>query len=432
MNASCELTKDQKQAVGLLSIGTILEYFDLMLYVYMAVILNDLFFSQTDPHTASLFSAFAFCSTYVLRPFGALIFGWIGDNIGRKSTVIITTLLMAFSSVCMANLPTYQQIGVSAAWIVTICRILQGMSSMGEIIGAELYLAEFIKPPARYYTVALIGVCGTVGMTLALLVASIFTSFGFNWRIAFWCGAAVALVGTVARSTLRETPDFVDAKKQMQDILTETGIAKNKLKNNIIYKQKASKKTTIAYFLIECAWPVWFYLGYIHCGNILKTSFNYTGEQIIHHNLMVSIVDLIGSIALTYLTSMIHPLKILKVKLIIFTVFALISPILLSGIGNPFQLMLFQFFIAIFAPTGFPAVAVFFMSFPVFKRFTYASFTYALSRALMYSITSFGLVYLIKYFNHWGLLIIIVPILCGYAFGRNHFETLERELGNYS
>lgn len=108
------LTKIQKEAIGLLSIGTFLEYFDLMLYIHMAVLLNELFFPKADPHTAALFSAMAFCSTYLLRPFGALIFGWIGDNIGRKNTVVITTLLMSVSCIVMANLPTYAEVGMTA------------------------------------------------------------------------------------------------------------------------------------------------------------------------------------------------------------------------------------------------------------------------------------------------------------------------------
>lgn len=78
-----------------------------MLFVHMAVLLNELFFPKTDPFTGSLLSAFAFCSTYLLRPFGALIFGYIGDNIGRKHTVIITTLMMSGSCVVMSVLPTY-------------------------------------------------------------------------------------------------------------------------------------------------------------------------------------------------------------------------------------------------------------------------------------------------------------------------------------
>src|SRR3954471_19812504 len=84
------LNREQKEAVGLLSIGTFLEYFDLMLYVHMAVILNELFFPKTDPAIATLISSAAFCTTYFFRPIGALIFGWIGDNIGRKVTVLMT------------------------------------------------------------------------------------------------------------------------------------------------------------------------------------------------------------------------------------------------------------------------------------------------------------------------------------------------------
>jgi len=179
------LTREQKEAVGLLSIGTMLEYFDLMLYVHMAVLLNELFFPKTDAHTTALLSAFAFCSSFIFRPFAALLFGWLGDSIGRKATVIITTFLMSISCVIMANLPTYEQIGISAAWLVTLCRMLQGASSMGEVIGAELYLTETIKPPLQYFYVALMVVADKIGIFAALGVAFLVTSFGLNWRLAF-------------------------------------------------------------------------------------------------------------------------------------------------------------------------------------------------------------------------------------------------------
>ncbi len=104
-----KLTKYQKEAIGLLQIGTFLEYFALMLYFHIAVLLNELFFPKTDPHTAALLSAFAFCSTYVLRPFGALVFGYIGDTFGRKVTVIITTTIISIS--CMDQISkTHKQI----------------------------------------------------------------------------------------------------------------------------------------------------------------------------------------------------------------------------------------------------------------------------------------------------------------------------------
>ncbi|MCC8417977.1 MAG: MFS transporter [Rickettsia endosymbiont of Bryobia graminum] len=324
------LTRQQKQAVGVLSIGTFLEYFDLMLYVHMVVLLNELFFPKTDPHIASLLSAAAFCSTYALRPIGAYIFGKIGDNIGRKQTVIITTLMMSLSCVVMANLPTYEQIGISAAWIVTICRMIQGISSLGEITGAQLYLTEMTKPPIQYPVVASSLLSAVVGSVFALGIAALFSSFGFNWRIAFWIGAVIALVGAYARVTLRETPEFANAKLRMQRILEKAKKDPKILDSNPILQEKVNKKTAIALFLIDSAMPIFFYLTYIHFGNYLKITFNYSSEQVISHNFIVGIIYLFFAIVQTYLCYKVHPLKIIRVRVVIFTVFLCLYPYLLS------------------------------------------------------------------------------------------------------
>lgn len=106
---------------------------DLMLFVHMAVVLNEIFFPKFDPFTNSLLSAFTFCSTFALKPIGALLFGYIGDKVGRKHTVIITTMVMAISCIIMANVPTYAQIGIAASWVITICRALQGMSDVSTV-----------------------------------------------------------------------------------------------------------------------------------------------------------------------------------------------------------------------------------------------------------------------------------------------------------
>lgn len=248
-----------------------------MLYVHMAVLLNELFFPKYDPHTTSLLSAIAFCSTFVARPVGALLFGWIGDNIGRKSTVIITTSMMAISCIVMANLPTYAQIGVTAAWLVTICRIVQGISSMGEVIGAELYVTEITKPPVQYPAVSLIGISSSLGGMFALAIAYLVTRNGFNWRIAFWVGAGIALVGVVARTNLRETPEFVDAKRYLKRILdnvsNKVSIDKKHVESHPIYNEKSNPKTLLTLFMMNCTRPFCFYFTYIYCGNILKNSF---------------------------------------------------------------------------------------------------------------------------------------------------------------
>ena len=425
------LTREQKEAIGLLSIGTFLEYFDLMLYVHMAVLLNELFFPQYDPDTTSILSAMAFCSTFIFRPIGALLFGWIGDNIGRKSTIIITTTMMAISCLIMANLPTYAQVGITASWAITICRIVQGMTSMGEIIGAYIYLIETIKRPMQFPAVASITVFSAVGTTAALGVASLATVYGFNWRIAFWIGGIVAIVGVVARTRLRETPEFVDMKKKMERAIErESGIteAENFLKSsdNPMKKEKVKKMTSWALFLIKCGWPVCFYISYIHCSHILKNSFGYSAEQIIHQNFIVSIIDMIGMMILPHLSYYVYPLKILKIKTFIFLPFILISPYLLDHASSGFHILLIQSFIMFFVLENMPATPIFYIYFPVFKRFTYVTFIYALSRAVMYVITSFGLIYLTKCFGNYGLLVIVIPVTLGFIFGIYYFEKLEK------
>ena len=430
MKNSHSLTKEQKEAVALLSIGTFLEYFDLMLYIHMAVLLNELFFPKTDPHTAALLSAFAFCSTYLLRPFGALLFGWIGDNIGRKSTVIITTFMMAFSCFVMANLPTYAQIGIYASWAITLCRILQGMSSMGELVGSQLYLTEITEPPIRYQVVTLTSVFSILGGTAALAVSSITTMYSLNWRSAFWFGAGVALIGFIARTTLKETPDFADAKKRVQNALNPA--QQKEIENNLIWKDnKQPRQTLLALFLMDCGWPICFYFAYVYCGNILKQEFNFSSEQVIHQNFFVSLVQLFSIIVLTFLSYRVYPPKIVKIKTLLFVFITLLTPFLINILHHHYTIFFIQSCIISLACDYVPARAIPYKHISIFKRLTYTSFSYALSRTLMYVITSFGLVYLVEKFGYFGFLVIMIPTIAGYVYGIVYFDRLEKAAGNH-
>ena len=431
------LRREQREAVGLLQVGTFLEYFDLMLYVHMAVLLNDLFFPKTDPHTAALLTAFAFCSTYLLRPFGALLFGYIGDHIGRKTTVIMTTMMMAVSCIIMANLPTYSQIGIAAAWIVTGCRIVQGLSSMGEVVGADIYLTELIKVPERYTAVAMVTVSTALGSSFALAIASLVTTKGFNWRIAFLVGACIAIVGAVARTRLRETPEFADMKRRMKRTLEDedphnTGKVAELLKStNPIWKEKANKKTLLASFLVQSGWPVFFYFSYMFCGNILKTKFGYTPEQIIHQNFVVSLFQ-VSTFFVSFIAVMrIYPLTILKTKFCIISCMVLFLPFLLDRVSSPNEVLFLQAFCIFFALSDVPAIPITLIYYPIFKRFTCDSIIYALSRASVYFITAFGLVHLTEAVGYISLWFIMIPACIGYIWGVQYFDKLERKSNDY-
>ncbi len=387
------LTREQKESIGLLQIGTFLEYFDLMLYVHMAVLLNELFFPETDPLTTRLIAALSFSSVFILRPFGAIIFGYIGDNFGRKLTVIITTTLMAVSCIIMYILPTYNDIGITASYIMILCRAMQGMSSMGEVIGAEIYLTETIKRPTIFPVVGFITVSLTLGGVASLAIASLATTEGFNWRYAFLIGTIIAMVGGLARTRLRETPDFVNAKKEIQSVFEKTGVDIKLLDKSPIYNEKANKITAIAYFLLECSAPTCFFLIYAYSANILKEVHDYTPGQIIHQNFIVTVIEFFTILLITFLSFRIYPLKILKVKLIIFACFIFILPFIFQYSTSPVGIMLAQLGIVFFGVNVLPAGPIFYSHFPIFKRFTYTGFAYALSRAIMHLTTSFGFIF---------------------------------------
>lgn len=393
----------------------------------MAVLLNELFFPETDPLTTRLIAALSFSSVFILRPFGAIIFGYIGDNFGRKLTVIITTTLMAVSCIIMYILPTYNDIGITASYIMILCRAMQGMSSMGEVIGAEIYLTETIKRPTIFPVVGFITVSLTLGGVAALAIASLATTEGFNWRYAFLIGTIIAMVGGLARTRLRETPDFVNAKKEIQSVFEKTGVDIKLLDKSPIYNEKANKITAIAYFLLECSAPTCFFLIYAYSANILKEVHDYTPGQIIHQNFIVTVIEFFTILLITFLSFRIYPLKILKVKLIIFACFIFILPFIFQYSTSPVGIMLAQLGIVFFGVNVLPAGPIFYSHFPIFKRFTYTGFAYALSRAIMHLTTSFGFIFLFEYLGHYGILVIMIPILIGFSFGLNHFEKLDKQ-----
>lgn len=424
-NTQASLTKEQREAVGLLSIGTFLEYFDLMLYVHMGVIINDVFFPKTDPFTASLLSALSFCSLYLLRPFAAIVFGYIGDKIGRKKTVVITTFMMALSCITMANLPSYQQIGITASYAMIICRIIQGLSSLGEITGAELYVTEMTKPPIQYVAVSMVSVCTLTGGLGALAFAWFCNSSGLSWRFAFWIGAIIAVIGMTARVRLREAPDYADARLRIQNVLKKIDSKAELLKLDEMFNSVVGIKTSLCYLCILSIWPAFFFLIYVYIGNIFKFKFGYTPAEVIKNNFYVAAYNWCVVVSLIIMTLKVHPLKILKVRGFIFLIAMPICLYLLSKVSSPEELFKLQLLFITTSVCLDPAAAVFYKHFPIFKRFRYSSFMHAISKILVYVVTSFGLVYLTE-ISYYGALVIMIPLGILFILSVSHFEKLER------
>jgi MHS family proline/betaine transporter-like MFS transporter len=425
------LTRQQKESVFLLSIGTFLEYFDLMLYMHMAVLLNELFFPQADPAVAKMLGAFAFASTYMFRPIGGFIIGIIGDRIGRKKTVMITTFTMAACCLTMAALPTYAEIGITATVVMIFCRALQGFSSMGEVTGAKLYVMESFKQPYRYIFCALISLQYLVGIILALLVASFALSIDtpLGWRLAFMIGAVIAVVGLAARTRLRETPEFVDYTRRLK---MKKAVMFFPKKDEFKYdSQKVNLKT--AFFLLM-QWPtsgVSYCSAYFYAGEFMKESLGFTPEQVINQNLKLSILSIFIYLITITASRKYHPAKIAKVYTTIALCYLPFIPYLFNTVDSVFRLTVLQLMLIIPLLCFNCSDVVFFRHFPVTKRFKCVAIIFGFG-SLFVAIMPTLFIFLKSHFGHYGLLFIFIPAVTLQFFALNYIKKLEQAKGCYS
>lgn len=204
-------------------IGTAVEWYDYYLYATAAAaIFNRLFFPTADPLTGTLLAFASFAIGFIVRPFGSVLFGRLGDRLGRKTVLVITLLLMGGSTTAMGLLPTYAQIGIWAPILLTILRGLQGLGSGAEYAGAVLVVIENAPPNRRglYGAMPYMGVA--LGLLLSLITfnaASMVSQDAFDawgWRIPFLLSAIVVLVGLWFRSRLQETPIFEELKAKQR------------------------------------------------------------------------------------------------------------------------------------------------------------------------------------------------------------------------
>ena len=205
----------EKRVIIASSVGTIFEWYDFYLYAILAPFFAALFFPPGN-QTAALLGAFgAYAAGFLVRPFGAIIFGRIGDLVGRKYTFLVTIVTMGVSTVLVGFMPTYATIGWGAPIILVLLRLAQGLALGGEYGGAATYVAEHAPDDRRGYNTAWIQTTATLGMFLALLIIGVtrsgmdgpaFSSWG--WRISFWLSIPLLLISIYIRLKLNESPVF--------------------------------------------------------------------------------------------------------------------------------------------------------------------------------------------------------------------------------
>ena len=212
---------DERRVIVASSVGTVFEWYDFYLYAILAPFFAGLFFPPGN-QTAALLGAFgAYAAGFLIRPFGALIFGRIGDLVGRKYTFLVTIVVMGVSTVLVGFMPTYASMGFAAPLILVTLRLAQGLALGGEYGGAATYVAEHAPDHKRGYATSWIQTTATLGMLMALLIiglcryymeAKSFTEWG--WRIPFWFSIPLLLISIYIRLKLQESPIFQRMKSQ--------------------------------------------------------------------------------------------------------------------------------------------------------------------------------------------------------------------------
>src|SRR5258707_40370 len=215
------MTSEEKFVIFASSLGTVFEWYDFYLYATLAPFFAALFFPPGND-TAALLSAFAtYAAGFRVRPFGALIFGRIGDLVGRKYTFLVTIVVMGTSTFLVGLLPTFAQIGWLAAILLVGLRLAQGLALGGEYGGAATYVAEHARPHERGYATSFIQTTATLGFFLALLViglcpvymdAKMFAEWG--WGIPFWISLIFLGFSVAIRLRLNESPIFARMKEE--------------------------------------------------------------------------------------------------------------------------------------------------------------------------------------------------------------------------
>lgn len=214
------MSKEANKHVAAGIIGNVLEWFDYGLYGYFAVIISANFFPNDDPMASLILSFMVFGLGFIARPVGGVIFGRLGDKIGRKDMLSLTVIMMGGSTFVMGLLPTYQAIGIAAPILLTTARLIQGIACGGEWGNAVAFLGEYAKPNNRAFIVGFSQMGTATGLLLGALTGWLFNNimtqealYSYGWRIAFLLGIVIAFFGYYMRKGIEETPVFQGTEK---------------------------------------------------------------------------------------------------------------------------------------------------------------------------------------------------------------------------
>ncbi|MBN9254472.1 MFS transporter [Mesorhizobium sp.] len=290
---SRSITREEKKVIFASSLGTVFEWYDFYLYGSLAAFIGSTFFSPTIPEaTRNIFALLAFAAGFLVRPFGALVFGRIGDLVGRKYTFLVTMTIMGLSTFLVGLLPGYATLGIAAPVILIFLRMLQGLALGGEYGGAATYVAEHAPDDRRGFYTSWIQTTATLGLFLSLIVILIVqgslskeTYAAWGWRIPFIVSFILLAVSVWIRLSLSESPTFKRMKEEGKGSKAPLSEAFGQWKN--------AKIALLALFGLTAGQAVVWYNGQFYALFFLQNVLKVDAQSV---NIMIAIALAIGSI----------------------------------------------------------------------------------------------------------------------------------------
>lgn len=273
-------TKGIATIIGASSLGTLIEWYDFYIFGMLAKIISTQFFPDDNPTAALLSTLAIFAAGFIVRPFGALVFGRVGDIVGRKYTFLLTLVLMGGSTFLIGLIPSYKSIGMLAPTLVLLLRLIQGLALGGEYGGAATYVAEHAPAGKRGYYTSWIQTTATLGLFVALGIIMLvklnmsndeFTAEWGGWRYPFWISILLVIVSIYIRMKMNESPLFAKLKHEGK---TST----NPLKESFAHKSNF-KMVLLALFGAVMGQGVVWYTGQFFAQSFLENKVNLDFEQ---------------------------------------------------------------------------------------------------------------------------------------------------------
>ncbi|MGE8380338.1 MAG: MFS transporter, partial [Sphingobacterium sp.] len=271
-------TKSIWKVIGASSMGTLIEWYDFFIFGSLSIVISTKFFPSDNPTAAFLSTLATFAAGFVVRPFGALFFGRLGDIIGRKYTFMVTLMLMGGATFLIGCIPSYASIGFWAPLIVLILRLLQGLALGGEYGGAATYVAEHAPVGQRGYWTSWIQTTATFGLFISLVVILLTKNFlsetqfdSWGWRVPFLLSLVMVYVSYLIRKKMKESPEFSKAKAEGK---TSTNPLKESFGNR--YNLKF---VLLALFGAAMGQGVVWYTGQFYSMSFMKTVMHLQSDQ---------------------------------------------------------------------------------------------------------------------------------------------------------